>query len=363
MRLGITYCGRDRKGLWSGTWDAFDKYFGEHDSIESIEWVSVFPNISRWYQKLLTLYSRCFYFKDGNPFELQMYPLFKRKSLKEVKLMGAEWIIAKTITDEFPHDKKFCTYVDADFEEVMKTDINRTKLLFNFYLNYYHQKAGIAYRRQNLIFTQNEWTRQSLMRKFGLEPEKIINVGFGINLKTYEGEKLYDNDLLLIVLRQYNAKVKGLDLLVEALSIVRKQCPNVRLAVVGNEQYKGVDGVDCYVDAPREKTIELFRKATLYVMPSRNEPNGMTYLEALCYKTPFVALNRFATPEFSGNGKWSFLCEKENAHQLADIIIDAMSDKARLKVMGELGQQYVKDTFRWEKVVDKMCSAMKNYKR
>ena len=27
MRLGITYCGRDRKGLWSGTWDAFDKYF------------------------------------------------------------------------------------------------------------------------------------------------------------------------------------------------------------------------------------------------------------------------------------------------------------------------------------------------
>ena len=47
MRLGITYCGRDRKGLWSGTWDAFDKYFGEHDSIESIEWVSVFPNISR----------------------------------------------------------------------------------------------------------------------------------------------------------------------------------------------------------------------------------------------------------------------------------------------------------------------------
>lgn len=79
----------------------FDKYFGEHDSIESIEWVSVFPNISRWYQKLLTLYSRCFYFKDGNPFELQMYPLFKRKTLKEVKLMGAEWIIAKTITDDF----------------------------------------------------------------------------------------------------------------------------------------------------------------------------------------------------------------------------------------------------------------------
>lgn len=118
MRLGITYCGRDRKGLWSGTWDAFDKYFGEHDSIESIEWVSVFPNISRWYQKLLTLYSRCFYFKDGNPFELQMYPLFKRKTLKEVKLMGAEWIIAKTITDEFPHDKKFCTYVDADFDKV-----------------------------------------------------------------------------------------------------------------------------------------------------------------------------------------------------------------------------------------------------
>ena len=76
----------------------------------------------------------------------------------------------------------------------------------------------------------------------------------------------------------------------------------------------------------------------------------------------FSALKRFATPEFSGNGRWSFLCEKEDAHQLADIIVDAMSDKARLKMMGELGQQYVKNTFRWEKVVDKMYSAMKNYK-
>lgn len=362
MKLGITYCGRERKGLWSGTWDAFDTYFSKRSDIESLEWVSVFPAIPWWYQKLLTLYSRFFYVKDGNPFEQQMYLFFKRKTLKEIRKMQAEWIIAKTITNGFPSNKKFCTYVDADFEEVMKMDINRSKPLFDFYLNYYHSKAGEAYSRQNLIFTQNEWTRQSLIKKFGLSKEKVINVGFGVNLKTYDGEKSYSNDLLLIILRPHNAQVKGLDLLIEALPLVRKQYPNIRLAIVGNSQYQGLESVNCYVSTPREKTIELFRQASLYVMPSRNEPNGMTYLEALCNKVPFVALNRFATPEFSGYGKWSFLCEQEDATELAATIIEALSDKQRLKAMGEQGQRYVKDTYRWEKVVDKMCNAMKNYK-
>lgn len=58
MKLGITYCGREREGLWSGTWDAFDTYFTKLSEIESIEWASTFPNIPKWYQKLLTAYCR-----------------------------------------------------------------------------------------------------------------------------------------------------------------------------------------------------------------------------------------------------------------------------------------------------------------
>lgn len=50
-------------------------------------------------------------------------------------------------------------------------------------------------------------------------------------------------------------------------------------------------------------------------MPSRNEPNGITYLEALANKTPFVALNRYAAPEFAGYGEWSF-CVIKNLPKL-----------------------------------------------
>lgn len=90
-------------------------------------------------------------------------------------------------------------------------------------------------------------------------------------------------------------------------------------------------------------------------MPSRNEPNGITYLEALYNKTPFVALNRFSTPEFSNNGKWGFLCNSENPEDLADVVIEALSDKERLKTMGIEGQQFVKENYNWEKTVSEMC--------
>ena len=55
-------------------------------------------------------------------------------------------------------------------------------------------------------------------------------------------------------------------------------------------------------------------------------------------------------------------CVKKKMPKNCLTIIDALSDKERLKEMGEHGQLYVQATYRWEKVVDKMCNAMKTYK-
>jgi len=368
-RLMIAYYGRRRENLWSGTLDVFDNFLSLKLGVNNIKWIRIFPEISILYQKILRLYSIFFYTSDGVCREKQMY-----KSTVKMALNGlnrdfdnkTDWVLfvaEHCLNSKFPEDIHYAAYIDTDFPVTAQYDVARSKIGYDYYIKNYDKYTEESYKKLNLIFTQNEWTRLSIIDRFKLNSNKVINVGFGVNIEPYFEEKNYENDLLLIVLRQHNAKTKGLDLLVDAFKLLRRENENVRLAIVGNDYYKGVEGIDVYIDYPREKTKELFRSCTLYTMPSRNEPNGITYLEALCNKAPIVGLNRFSIPEFTNNGEWGFLCENEDPLELATVIADALSDKLRLKGMGLKGQEFVMNNYKWEKVVEFILNSMSQYEK
>ena len=212
--------------------------------------------------------------------------------------------------------------------------------------------------RMQFIFTFNEWTRQSLINDFSIMPEKVFNVGFGANLNPYFGEKDYSNKQILIVLRRGTEKNKGLQLLLEAFKIAYKRDSSIALAVVGTTQ-EVIEGVTYYEGFSREKTIELFQKASLFVMPAPFEPNGMVYVEALACKTPIMGLNRLAFPEFCGYGEYGFIVE-EDAEHVANEIHLAFSNPEGLQLKGKLGQEYVLARFNWDGVTNSILQKCSN---
>lgn len=365
MKLAITYYGGNRHKLWSGTFDKIEQCLSAYKEI-SLEWLCIVPKISWLTHKLLIAYCRFFFYGDGICREKQIYGRVWRKALREIKNSQADWILMiaeHCLNEHFPTDKRYACYIDTDFPVMAQTSPIKDRPGFDFYLRNYDKYTQYSYNRMNIVFTQNEWTSLSIIKRFNLPKDRVHNVHFGVNVEPYYGEKNYDNNLMLIVLREYNHQVKGLDLIVEALPLIRKDFPTASLAVVGNNIYAGKEGVNCYVGYPREKTQELFRKAALYVMPSRNEPNGITYLEALANRTPFVALNRYATPEFSGYGTWSFLCDTETPEAIAQMVCTALSDKQRLAQMGEKGQRFVTESYTWKKTIEKMIYIMNEYEQ
>lgn len=363
MKLAITYYGNNRHNLWSGTFDKIEQCLSIYKDVK-LEWLCIAPKFNFFFRKILIAYCRIFFYGDGICREKQTYERTWRTALKKINRSQSDWILMVAehcLNTYFPLDKQYACYIDADFPVMAQTSPIKSRLGFNYYLRNYDKYTRDSYSCMNLIFTQNEWTRKSIINRFGLPQEKVYNVRFGINVNSYCGEKDYNENLMLIVLREYNHYVKGLDLILDALPTIRKAYPNARLAVVGNNIYEGRDGVDCYVGSSREKTKELFRQATLYVMPSRNEPNGITYLEALANKTPFVALNRYAAPEFSGNGTWSFLCDTDTPQAVATVVCEALADKHRLYEMGKRGQQFVMENYNWDNTVATMIKLMKEY--
>lgn len=210
------------------------------------------------------------------------------------------------------------------------------------------------------VFTQSDWVRDYLIDNLKYPSSQVEKVGFGLNIKLLDEEKDYNKNLLLIVLRKGNEKLKGLCLLLEAFKKVKEQVPSAQLAVVGTDG-ESQEGVTYYYNQPRSTTVELFKQATLYVMPALNEPNGQTYLEGLANKAPIVGLNRFAFPEFCGHGKYGYICQHEDADELASLLISALKNKEELKQKAEAGYQYVATLdYNWHDIVKRFVEVMFN---
>ena len=231
-------------------------------------------------------------------------------------------------------------------------------LFWEYGLKKYEEYDIQTYSFATKIFTQNEWTRKYIVEAYRLSEEKVINVGFGVNLTFYKEEKDYTRNLLLIVLRKGLEEPKGLNLLLPAFRIAKQTIKDLELAVVGTDGPEE-EGVTYYYNQPRSTTVQLFKECVLYTMPALNEPNGITYLEALANKAPILGLDRFSVPEFSGYGKYGFYTPLVTPESVASLIIEALSDKNRLKAMGEAGQEFVEERYTWKKVIDEMIKEMK----
>ena len=259
------------------------------------------------------------------------------------------------IPENLPGKAKHFIYTDATLLGVAPYQPRPVRAGF---LDSYRRLSRQYLDRVELVFTQNEWARQSYIAEYNFPADRIINVRFGINMVPWTQPKDFNRRLMLIVVRPKLEQVKGLNLLLSAWPEIRRSLPDVELAVVGVQLDPCPPGVTCYFGQPREKTIELMRAATLFTMPALCEPNGMVYPEALVSNTPILGLDRFAFPEFAGGGKHGFIVKEADPAQCARAVIDAFSDPVRLQRMAAAGQQFVVENYNWERTARMMAEAM-----
>ncbi len=347
--------------VWSGTPSTLNHLFKEKGFETAHVDMSSMLNI--WHYRLRTLMKKLGF--DG----LEKLPiLFQRlgRSVSKIDETLEEntsllFISSNAINKPLKKTHHAYIYVDAVARprQEFAPKLPFPKSLFREYgLKKYEEYDIRSYSFATKIFTQNEWSRKYIIEVYGVPAEKVINVGFGVNLTFYKEEKDYTRNLLLIVLRKGLEEPKGLNLLLPAFRIAKQTIKDLELAVVGTDGPEG-DGVTYYYNQPRSTTVQLFKECALYTMPALNEPNGITYLEALANKAPILGLDRFSVPEFSGYGKFGFYTPSVTPESVAALIVEALSDKNRLKAMGETGQRFVEERYTWNKVIDEMIKAMK----
>ena len=161
---------------------------------------------------------------------------------------------------------------------------------------------------------------------------------------------------LLIVGRMENERYKGHDALLEALARVGPELPAIRLVVAGEGRDRqrlerradelGVRPQVTFVGFVEAPTLaELYRRCSIFAMPSSDEGFGLVYLEAMRAGKPCIALAGSAAAEIVIDGATGRLVEP-GPESLARVLREMMDDAAGTAAMGRAGQERWENRFR-----------------
>jgi glycosyltransferase involved in cell wall biosynthesis len=139
------------------------------------------------------------------------------------------------------------------------------------------------------------------------------------------------------------APEKGQDIALRAVLLLADRLPQARLLLVGELPPSSAARIEEEVRAMQarvrllgdvEDLADFFAALDLFLMPSRAEGLGSSALRAMAHGRAVVASRVGGLPEVVQEGKTGWLVPAESPHDLADAILAAASDRARLTEFG-----------------------------
>lgn len=215
------------------------------------------------------------------------------------------------------------------------------------------QRQVAVYERATGVIAMSRWLARSLVEQSGVPASKVhvVHPGISTGWASQRGNGAADREpkpqfplclpvrpaprrRLLFVGRQYKPwdfYRKGGDLVVAALEVLRRDYdPGITLTIAGVNRWPlpggPPEGVRLLGALPRDRIAALYDSHDLLVMPSRMEPFGIVFIEALARGLPCIARYAYAMPEIVTPGLSGALINNDNKHELASTIAATLAD-------------------------------------
>ena len=226
------------------------------------------------------------------------------------------------------------------------------------------------------IISVSSFITKKFHEKFAVPYDKISTIPNGVDVNMFNpkvnGSKVRSRYKMstsekIIMFAGRLAYEKGLDILIEAVSIVRKSIPNVKLMLVGSAdppemrerlailaKEKGIDDVTVFVGfVPHDKMPYFYAAADVCVLPSKAEAFGISALEAIATGKPVVASEVGGIPEVVKNGLTGKLVKPEDSRELAEALLELLNDEQEVMKMGYNARRVAEEEFSWKVIAKK----------
>ena len=152
---------------------------------------------------------------------------------------------------------------------------------------------------------------------------------------------------------------KGLPVLLDALPIISRFVPDIRVLIAGPGDSEEVlekvnpqlrDRVEFLGKISEEDKADFLASVSLYIAPNTGgESFGIILAEAMAGGATVVASDIPAFADVLGDGKYGALFESENSESLAKVIIDMLRDNEKRKALAIAGAAHAQ-RFDWSQV-------------
>lgn len=189
--------------------------------------------------------------------------------------------------------------------------------------------------------------------------EKSLIIPNGVDnffLESKKSRSLFDkNKTIQIITVGFVSKRKNQETVCKAIESLNNQGIKINYTIVGKvldnkvfDKIKKYPFVSYIPFLPKEKLIDEYRKADIFVMPSITETFGLTYVEAMSQGLPVIYTKGQGFDGQFKEGVVGYHVESNNSKEIADRIVDILSN------YNDISNNCIRmsSEYDWEKIVD-----------
>jgi len=316
--------------------------------------------------------------KNG-PYLEDLIDYFIQNQAQNYKLIHATFfpyfnLLISLIIGEYINVPKICTPF-FHFSNPRYMDLKLIELLKKF----------------DLLIACTNIEKKILIEKYKIPSKKIKVIPMGVDFKRFERvhKESYKNFYFkqnffnkkemkykLVLFCGYKNYEKGAISILKAIPYILKKIKKVYFVFIGpstktfNITYSKIkklydariinftpDNLTGYYD---KKKLTAFKEADLYLMPSRSDAFGISFLEAWAAGNPVVGARIGATPEVIEEKVDGLLVDFDNPADIAQKVILLLNNKKMRKNLGSAGQLKVSQKYTWDIIAKHTHSTYQN---
>ncbi len=202
------------------------------------------------------------------------------------------------------------------------------------------------------VFTRSTNVRMSVIQDYGSPEEKVVRVYAGSNVAVPSSLRLdierYAAKRILFVGIDWQRK-GGPDL-IAAFKRIQSRHPDATLTVVGCHVADLPENCRSVGRVPLEELPGYFTEASIFCMPTKLEPFGIVYVEAMNYALPVVGTNVGGVSDMIEPGVNGMLVEPGDVDALARALDDLLQDSEMSQRFGQASKRLAEERYTWDRV-------------
>ena len=247
--------------------------------------------------------------------------------------------------------------------------ILKGKLLKDLLIRFYESLIlKVTLKKAKKIICSSNFVRHSFLKVYA---DKTVTVTSGVDINIFKPKiSNFENKILFVGNLKKVEKYKGLEYLLYAINIIKKNIKDVKLTIVGGGDciiyYKKLCkdiGIEQNVKFEGElygkNLVKKYQQTNVFVLPSLFDSCPLVLLEAMACKKPVIGTKIGGIPYVIDNEKNGLLVPPKDSEALAKAIIKILKNSELAKKMGEESYKKVIKNFTWEKQINKTNKILK----